>query len=160
MKRLYLIRHAKSSWDLPVRDFDRPLTEIGISKAILVAKNTTAFIPKGALIWSSSAKRATETAVLFIKNWNLNSTSIQFHDKLYTFDARELEEIVKSCANTTDSLILFGHNTAITDFVNKFGDIYIDNVPTAGFVSISFETSDWSTITKGTTNKILFPRDC
>jgi phosphohistidine phosphatase len=160
MKKIILIRHSKSSWDFPLNDFDRPLTENGITKAILVAKKALEFIPLQKTIWSSSANRAKSTAILFVQNWNLDIQSIQFFDDLYTFDLRKLEQIVKSCANDVDNLILFGHNNAITDFVNKFGDIFIDNVPTAGFVSITFETNNWKDISKGKTTKILFPSHC
>ena len=160
MKKLILIRHSKSSWDYPLNDFDRPLTENGITKAINVAKNTSEFIPTQKTIWSSSANRAKSTAILFVQNWNLDIQSIHFFDELYTFDDRKLAQIVKSCPNSIDNLILFGHNSAITDFVNKFGDIFIDNVPTAGFVSITFETNNWKDISKGKINKILFPSHC
>lgn len=160
MKKIILIRHSKSSWDLPLKDFDRQLTEGGIQKAILVAQKSKDYIPTNFIIWSSSANRASTTAKLFVATWNLPNIEITFLDKLYTFDSRKLEEIVKSCPNQNNNLILFGHNDAITDFVNKFGDIFIDNVPTAGFVSIIFETNNWNTITKGKTDKVLFPRDC
>ena len=160
MKKIMLIRHSKSSWDFPVKDFDRQLTDSGIQKAILVAQKTKEFIPTDFIIWSSSANRASSTAKLFVATWNLPNTKIAFLDTLYTFDERKLEEIVKSCPNENNNLILFGHNDAITDFVNKFGDIFIDNVPTAGFVSIIFETNNWNTISKGKTEKVLFPRDC
>lgn len=160
MKVIILIRHSKSSWDLPLRDFDRPLTENGILKAIKIAKKSKEYIPQQFTIWSSSAKRASDTAKLIVQNWDLDTNAITFSDALYTFDERKLEEIIKSCPNDCNNLILFGHNNAITDFVNKFGDIFIDNVPTAGFVSIIFESNNWKTITKGKTVKILFPRDC
>jgi len=160
MKKIMLIRHSKSSWDFPIKDFDRQLTDEGIQKAILVAQKTKEYIPTDFMIWSSSANRASSTAKIFVATWNLTNTNITFLDALYTFDLRKLEEIVKSCPNENNNLILFGHNDAITDFVNKFGDIFIDNVPTAGFVSIIFETNNWNTITKGKTDKVLFPRDC
>ena len=160
MKKIIIIRHSKSSWDLPLKDFDRPLTKGGIQKAILVAQKSKEFIPTDYVIWSSSANRASSTAKLFVATWNLPNMEITFSDRLYIFDSRKLEEIVKSCPNENNNLILFGHNDAITDFVNKFGDIFIDNVPTAGFVSIIFETNNWNTITKGKTDKVLFPRDC
>jgi len=160
MKMIILIRHSKSSWDFPLRDFDRPLTENGIAKAIKIAKKFKERLPQQYTIWSSSAKRASDTAKLMLQNWDVNASEIIFSDALYTFDDQKLEEIVKSCSNDINNLILFGHNNAITDFVNKFGDIFIDNVPTAGLVSIIFETNNWKSITKGKTTKILFPRDC
>jgi phosphohistidine phosphatase len=47
----------------------------------------------------------------------------------------------------------FGHNAAITNFVNIFGDVSIENVPTSGFVSIEFDTENWIEIKKGKTKK-------
>ena len=160
MKKLTLIRHAKSSWNNPINDFKRPIIEEGIQKTIKVATEIKNLFNDKSLIWVSSAERTKQTAKLFLSIWSENSEmQIQFKDDLYTFDLNQLEKIVKSCPNGYKNLILFGHNGAITDFVNKFGDIFIDNVPTSGFVSIIFETNDWSTIGKGKTDKIIFPRD-
>lgn len=159
MKNLILIRHAKSSWDAPVHDKDRVLAQRGVRDAHLVAQNISEFIPKLNLIWSSTAKRAAETAIIFAQNQMWPLESIIFKDELYTFDASKLEKVIKSCDDSYENVILFGHNEAITDFVNKFGDIFIDNVPTAGFVSLSFSSDSWTTISNGKTNKILFPRD-
>lgn len=160
MKTIILIRHSKSSWNFPLKDFDRPLTDNGISKAIKIAENSKDYISKEFTIWSSSAKRAKDTAKLIVKNWGLDTNAITFLDDLYTFDERKLEELIKSCTDDCNNLILFGHNNAITDFVNKFGNIFIGNVPTAGFVSITFETNNWKKLSKGKTTKILLPRDC
>lgn len=159
MKYLTLIRHSKSSWENPIKDFDRVLTFKGVKNSIKCSKESIKIINYNSLIWSSPAERAKKTAEIFVKGWNLNLDNIEYKPELYTFDLNILEQIVKSCPNSTDSLILFGHNSAITDFVNKFGDIFIDNVPTSGFVSIKFETNNWSELDKGHTTKILFPRD-
>jgi phosphohistidine phosphatase len=56
-------------------------------------------------------------------------------------------------------LIIFGHNEAITNFVNKFGSSFIENVATSGFVSILFEQESWKYISNGITKKVVFPRD-
>jgi len=159
MKQLILVRHAKSSWDAPLRDFDRPLTNKGIHDAHLVSSNISNQVPKSFIVWSSAAKRASETAVIFAQNISFPVESIVFKDDLYTFDERKLEEIIKSCPDDYDNLIVFGHNEAITNFVNKFGNILIDNVSTSGFVKINFENSDWNSIEKGTTKKVILPRD-
>lgn len=159
MKNLFLIRHAKSSWELPCIDKERTLNNRGIQDAHLVAKATAAFVPKSAIIWSSTAKRASETAYIFAQNWSCPFDSIIFKDDLYTFEVGQLEKVVKSCSNDYDNVILFGHNEAITDFVNKFGNVFIDNVATSGFVALSFETDSWKNIQKGTTKKVIFPKD-
>lgn len=159
MKNLILIRHAKSSWEEPEIDSKRDLTTKGMLKAAKVALFTKNRVSPDAVVWSSHAKRAHKTAILFLKNWEWNLDKIEIVNELYTFDSLELEQIVKSCPNDCNYLILFGHNNAITDFVNKFGDVFIDNVPTAGFVSINFDTESWSKISKGKTIEIIVPRD-
>jgi phosphohistidine phosphatase len=159
MKNLILIRHAKSSWDTPQIDKNRPLSQRGIMDAHLVATAVQKWMPKTNLIWSSTAKRASETAVIFAQNLLWPLESIIFKDELYTFDALELEKIIKNCDDGYENVIIFGHNEAITDFVNKFGSTKIVNVATSGFVSISFDMMQWKELKPGKTNKILFPKE-
>ena len=159
MKNLILIRHAKSSWEAPLHDKDRPLTSQGMQSAHLVSSNISKDLPKTFSIWSSTAERAIETAIIFAQNINFPLESIIYKDELYTFDERKLENIIKLQSNSYDNIIIFGHNEAITNFVNKFGDVYIDNVPTAGFVHIEFDNQTWDSINNGKTKKVLFPRD-
>ncbi|TRX37504.1 SixA phosphatase family protein [Flavobacterium restrictum] len=159
MKNLIIVRHAKSSWEVPLHDKDRPLIKKGVQDAHLVSTHCLGWIPKTYLIWSSTAERASETALIFAQNLSYPIESILFKDELYTFDEKQLEQTVKSCENSFDSVILFGHNEAITNFVNKFGDVYIDNVPTSGFVSLQFDVTNWNEIAKGKINKMIFPKD-
>jgi len=159
MKNLILIRHAKSSWDAPLEDKDRPLSKRGITDAHLMAGKVDEYLPKSFVVWSSTAKRAKNTAYIFAENLSIPVENIEFKDDLYTFDAQALESAIKNCNNQFDNLILFGHNDAITNFVNIFGNHAVDNVPTAGFVSLSFNESDWKQIRKGKIEKVLFPSD-
>uniref|UniRef100_UPI00404B6DBB SixA phosphatase family protein n=1 Tax=Flavobacterium sp. TaxID=239 RepID=UPI00404B6DBB len=159
MKHLTLIRHAKSSWDSPTIDKNRDLSSKGIKNAHLIAQEAQAFLPKTNLIWSSTAKRASETALIFAQNLNWPLESIIYMDDLYTFDMRELVKIIKTCNNSYENVIIFGHNEAITHFVNKFGDNYIDNVPTSGVVSFELPIDSWQDLKPGKIKKTLFPRD-
>ena len=159
MKNLILIRHAKSSWDSPSTDKKRPLATRGVEDAHLVSSHIAKYLPKKSIIWSSTAKRAKDTATIFLQNMTYPLESIIFKEELYTFDVNELSKIIKSCNNSYDCVIIFGHNQAITDFVNKFGDTFIENVCTSGFVSIDFNVETWEEIDKGQTKKVVFPRD-
>ena len=159
MKNLILIRHAKSSWESPLHDKDRALTTQGIQDAHIVSSHISDYIPKTYIIWTSGARRATDTALIFAQNISYPLECIVYKDDLYTFEEKKLEKIIKSCSNIFESIILFGHNGAITNFVNKFGDVFIENVPTAGFVSLKFDTDDWKKIKKGKIEKIIFPKD-
>ena len=157
MKNLILIRHSKSSWDVPIQDIDRSISRRGIRDAHLIASKTLKILPSSYIVWSSKAKRTQETAFIFSQYLSIPLETIHFSDDLYTFDSKNLEKSIKKCKNSFDSLILFGHNEAITKFVNKFGDLYIDNVPTSGVVAMQFETNDWKDLYKGKTIATLFP---
>ena len=159
MKSLILVRHAKSSWDMPVMDKQRSLSDNGITSIQKVGKIAMNYLPMDYTIWSSSAVRASQTALLFCENALIDQNKIVFKDNLYTFDGEELEKVIKKCPNEVENLILFGHNEAITNFVNKFGNKFILNVPTAGFVLIQFEQNSWENINKGKTIKTIFPKE-
>jgi len=159
MKNLILIRHAKSSWEAPLKDIDRPLDQKGITDAHLVATNCLKFIPSHTVIWSSSAKRTQETAIIFAKTILYPIENIVFKEELYTFDENQLEKVIKSFTNSFENVILFGHNQAITNFVNKFGDIFISNVPTAGLVWLQFDIDSWEKIKNGKIKKTIFPKN-
>ncbi|HAH53863.1 MAG TPA: histidine phosphatase family protein [Flavobacterium sp.] len=159
MKNLILIRHAKSSWDSPMQDFDRPLEHCGILDADRVSTEFKKYLPTSFVVFSSPAKRARETALIFAKNLLYPLESIIFSDNLYTFDENKLEKTIQLISNDYENVILLGHNDAITNFVNKFGTIFIDNVPTAGLIWLQFESDHWEKIQKGKTLKTLFPKN-
>lgn len=159
MKNLILVRHGKSSWEAPLRDKDRPLDARGIKDAHLVSSHCCDQLPKAFVICSSTASRASETALIFAQNFSYPVENIVFRDELYTFDERELEEVVRSLGDHYDNVILFGHNEAITNFVNRFGDRYLENVPTSGFVSLHFDSPTWDALEQGRTQTVIFPRE-
>ena len=159
MKNLILIRHAKSSWNAPVKDRDRTLVNRGVRDAHLISTPLLEYLPKNFILYSSPAKRAAETAIIFSQNISCPLECIVFLEELYTFDGAELEESIKSFDNKYENIILVGHNDAITHFVNKFGDVFIEKVPTSGLVFLTFNNNTWKTLTKGKTQKIIFPRD-
>ncbi|WP_445716823.1 SixA phosphatase family protein [Flavobacterium sp.] len=157
MKKIFLIRHAKSSWDVPVQDINRSLSKRGVNDAHLIASKLIDFVPNSYVVWCSKAKRAIETAYVFSEYLSVPLETIYFKDELYTFDDDNLLKVIKKCKNEHDNLILFGHNEAITNFVNKFGDLFIENVPTSGVVVLQFDTDNWENLYKGKTITTLFP---
>ncbi|MEK6450463.1 MULTISPECIES: SixA phosphatase family protein [Myroides] len=159
MKKIILIRHAKSSWDTITDDLTRPISKRGIKDAHLVSDVLKEHLPNKSIIWTSPAKRAKETATIFCQNMDLSLECVIIREGLYTFEHSKLREEIKKCKNDHDALILFGHNDAITKFVNKFGSETFDNVPTSGVVVINFDTDDWGSIESGVTELTIFPRD-
>ena len=154
---LILIRHSKSSRDYNLMDHDRILSSKGINDAKLVFNKLSSLLPSPFLIYCSSSKRTVQTAKIFSIETKIPFESIILKEELYTFDSNELEKIIRK--NLVENLIIFGHNSAITDFVNKFGNYYIENVPTSGIVMIKFEDSNTISPNKGVIFKTIFPRD-
>ena len=158
MKKLILIRHAKSSWEYNVKDHERPLNTRGLKDASVVSNVLKGlFYPDLVLI--SSAKRTNETAEIFASNLKISKKIIQSNHDLYDFSGSDLLKVIKNCNNSIKELMIFGHNHAITAFVNSYGDLTIDNVPTCGVVVLEFEIDNWSHLKPGKTLKTLFPRD-
>ncbi len=155
--QLILIRHAKSSWEFNLNDKERPINDRGIDDAKLVFKTLKNVSFSNYEVWCSSAKRTIQTAALFSLETGFDFDKIIFKDKLYTF---EINSFIKCLhMNNSDKLIIFGHNNAITDFVNKFGNYYIENIPTCGVVMLQFDTNLFTKTTKGTIQQTIFPRN-
>ena len=159
MKKLVLVRHAKSSWKHNVIDHERPLNDRGFNDAKKISNYLADSNLNLELVLSSDAMRAKTTANVFTSNLNINHDISRLLHDLYDFSGENLVKIIKNCDDKINCLMIFGHNHAITAFVNSFGDKYIDNVPTCGVVIIEFEINSWKNLTKGKTLKTLFPRD-
>lgn len=160
MKTLILIRHAKSCWKTITEDKNRAISkDRGVQDALLVSQAIGSLLPDRFMVWTSTAKRAQQTAAIFCQNLDINPTYVIEKEDIYTFDVKKLARTIKKCENTHNALIIFGHNDAITDFVNKFGMVSIDNVPTSGVVVMDFPQEDWKEIKNGTVISKVFPRD-
>lgn len=157
-KVLYLVRHAKSSWKYDLRDFDRPLKKRGFNDANLISNHLKTFSLSPDLIISSGAERAKTTAKIFIENLNLKKVNFLINNEVYDFSGQSLLNVLKSCNNSIDKLLIFGHNSALTNIANAYGSKAIDNITTSGFVEIHFATDKWENIKKGETKTILFPK--
>lgn len=158
MKTLYIIRHAKSSWDDPAQDdFERPLNERGKRDAPRMAKRLKEKEIYPNLILSSPAKRARSTARRMAKVLKYNKENIQTDRSLYHADEGTIFSVIQNINNKHDVVFLFGHNPGLTDFVNSFmsDEIDIDNIPTAGVVAFRIDGDTWKDVQWGK-NKILF----
>lgn len=146
MKSLFLIRHAKSSWknSEEMDDLERPLNKRGERDApfmaeILFKKN---LIPDK--IISSPANRALTTAVIFAKQLNYPVENIIIEEAIYESSIENLWQVIQKVGRENNSVFLFGHNPFLTEIVNEFEDVRIDNIPTSAIVKIEFDIIDWN----------------
>jgi len=159
MKSIYLIRHAKSSWEFATADKSRIISERGIAAAHSIGKYLAQFLPDTYVIWCSTAVRAKETAAIITSYFPEPVPKIEYKEVLYTFSEADLTKFIQSAHEDIAAIILFGHNEAITNFVNKFGSVSVANVPTAGVVQLDFAIDSWKNLEKGITSRIQFPND-
>lgn len=159
MKKITIVRHAKSSWEGNFADINRPLNTRGINDLKLMTSALRPYNLNPDCVLSSPANRALTTAIFFLENLNFNIKSPKIVDKLYDFSGNNLISVIKKIDNQYAHAMLFGHNHAITYFVNTYGDIAIANVPTCGLVSIDFPITNWSDLKKGHTTQVLFPSE-
>lgn len=144
MKSIFLIRHAKSSWDNPeLRDFDRPLNKRGFRDAPFMAQLLSKKIPTPDKFVSSPAKRAFTTATYFAEAFGLGSTDIRQEQAIYDAYAQELLYIIQRLDPKWNTVCLFGHNPGFTNLANQFTDNFIANIPTCGIAHISGAIKDW-----------------
>tara|TARA_B100001559_G_scaffold4250_1_gene3594 strand:- start:592 stop:1086 length:495 start_codon:yes stop_codon:yes gene_type:complete len=144
MKTLVVLRHAKSSWDYPVDDIDRPLSFYGIRRIKKMVNNNKYIFTKTNIIYSSPANRASHTALILSRLMDFDSSKIIFDDELYTFSASSIENFIYSIPNKYDYITIVGHNPAFTDIINKFSNKKISNLPTSCWVKIVFDIDNWN----------------
>lgn len=159
MKKLYFVRHAKSSWKHDVDDHKRPLKERGERDGQLVSKKVSTEIEAPQKIISSDATRALNTAKFFKEAWNIDEANFETNHDLYDFSGQNVIRVIKGLDDALNRVMIVGHNHAFTSVVNMLGSQHIDNVPTCGFVMLEFDEKHWSDITTGKTVNTIFPRD-
>lgn len=150
MKILYVIRHAKSSWEeKDIADFDRPLNDRGERDAPFMGNLLRKINVTFDLVISSPAKRAYDTAKIICEKVGYKIDSIELKRELYLADVKDILEIIKNVDNKFETVAIFGHNPGFTDFVNYICDENIDNVPTCGIVKIELFVDSWKSLGKG-----------
>jgi phosphohistidine phosphatase len=160
MKTLFVLRHAKSSWeDADLADFDRPLNDRGNTSAPfmggLMAKNGLS--PD--VILSSPAVRARETSTLVKKGGDLDA-EIRFDERIYEASSAALRQVVADVDDEFRSVMIVGHNPGMEGFI-RFLTGRLEPMPTASLAVIDLDIPSWSEITSesGVLRKIFRPKD-
>lgn len=142
MKRLFLLRHAKSSWDDPsLDDLDRPLNDRGMRSAPFMGEVIAerSFVPD--LILTSPARRAAQTASLVKESAGLQCPMTS-DERIYEAGPPKLCQIISELDDILTSVMLVGHNPSMEGLVKYLTDRF-ESMPTASLAVIDLDIKSW-----------------
>jgi phosphohistidine phosphatase len=147
MKTLYLVRHAKSSWEYPdLEDFERPLNKRGRKSAQIMGEVLYRLKTAPDLLLSSPATRAAMTARVIAGKIRYPLDGILYTEALYLAEGKALLEIVRKTDPGVNQAMLIGHNPGLTELADHLGDRRIGNIPTCGVCCIDLEIPSWAEV--------------
>lgn len=119
MRRLWLLRHAKSSWDDPdLPDHERPLADRGRRAAGLIARYLEETDVRPELVLCSSARRTRETLSIVLPSLGPSFTA-RIDPTLYTFESSRLRDQLAAIGDDLAAVMVVGHNPAIQDLASE-----------------------------------------
>jgi phosphohistidine phosphatase len=168
MRRLMLLRHAKSDWAKPgLRDHDRPLNPRGREAAPKMGAYMVRHALLPDLIVASTAKRVTETLDHLLPAFE-RPPKIVSEPRVYDAGANALFGIIKEAPRAAHSLLLVGHNPGMGELAALLiasGDVearqrLIEKFPTAALAVIDFAFDDWAKLhpRAGRLDRFVVPR--
>jgi phosphohistidine phosphatase len=161
--RLYLLRHAKSSWKQPERaDHDRPLAGRGRRAAKAIARHLDEHDIEVELVLCSTARRARETLERIQPA--LGAVSVVYERELYGETASGLLERLRSVPDSVATVMLIGHNPALEDLARELAGRAPElepKFPTAALATLELPERGWSGLAPGGARLVgvVRPRD-
>jgi phosphohistidine phosphatase len=152
-RTLWLLRHAKSSWDDPeLDDRERPLARRGVRAAALMGSYLEAERIRPELVLCSSALRTRETLAAVLPAFGPDVV-VRIEPSVYTFDATQLLAVLRE--TDAGSVFLVGHNPAMQDLAlllaargERLEDV-AEKFPTGALAEIAFPDAAWSDLGEG-----------
>jgi len=167
VKTLYLLRHAKSSWDRPeLKDHDRPLASRGEAAAPRMGRHLRDRTPRPQRVLCSSAQRARQTWGLVAPQL-IPAPEVEIRRDIYDAEPAELLAIVQALPDTLGCVMILGHNPALEDLAAKLAGAGSDDdalqqmskkFPTAALAEIGFDVAHWHEISPGGGRLVSFLR--
>ncbi|MEI2776089.1 MAG: histidine phosphatase family protein [Tetrasphaera sp.] len=143
---LIVIRHAKSDWDVPVSDHQRPLAKRGRRQAPPVGRWLAEhdLIPDVALV--SSAQRARETWEMVAAEIGASAPQPQIAEAAYTFSGALLLDLVNTLPDASAIAAVVGHNPAVEELVRTLTG-QAASLPTAAIAVV--DVPSWPAARRG-----------
>jgi phosphohistidine phosphatase len=148
MKNLFLLRHAKSSWDnAALGDFDRPLSKRGISNAIQLSKYIQKHSISFDLVLSSTSERTQSTLDLVLSSLDPIPKS-NLKECIYHASASNLIQLITEQDDEINNLLIIGHNPGLHILTETLTNESIVKFPTCAFAKIT-NFNHWKDIDAG-----------
>ncbi len=145
MKRVILVRHAKSISHGYDQDYDRTLTERGEEDAQTISIELQRLTIHPNLIIASPAVRTTQTARIYAQTLNYPVNKILFEKKLYS--GKSVENfllMLQELEDEKETVMVIGHNPTVYYYIHYLMHNFTDDVPTCSTVAIDFDVERWS----------------
>lgn len=154
MKTLFLLRHAKSSWDdTSLDDHDRPLKPRGIKAAKRIGRLIRAEKLCPALVLCSTAVRARETWKLVLHEARLDAP-IEYAKNLYHCAPEVFVSTLHSIPWDLPSVMVIGHNPGMEEFLSHLlGEQ--QTMPTGSLARIEVDLANWSDFSELTRGRLI-----
>lgn len=147
MKNLILMRHAKAANAVGLQsDFDRTLADRGVNDAGEMGSRLLNKKVVINLIVCSAAKRTTQTARILADKLGYSQTEILSEFDLYNCTTEEGIDVIRHLNDKYDTVLLVGHNPAVTSLVSYLSNSFIESMPTSTQASIVFNATTWKQI--------------
>lgn len=166
VKRLFLLRHAKSAWDDPtLRDCDRPLAPRGRKAAKRVARWAKKHRVRPQLVVCSNAVRAHQTLQRMLPS--LGQPAVSFEVTLYAAAVDTLLDRVRALPDEVDEAMLVGHNPGLMELLlllaapGPLRERAYGNVPTGALAELEAEVDRWADVSPGEAllTELVLPRE-
>jgi phosphohistidine phosphatase len=161
MRRLHLLRHAKSSWDDDaLRDRDRPLAPRGRRATKRIASWARKHDVRPQLVVSSSAVRARETLRGVLPG--LGEPEVWIEVALYAASAETLLERVHALPDEAEEAMLVGHNPGLGDLLlllaapGELRERAEAKVPTGALATLEADIECWADLEPGRARVVSF----
>ena len=143
MKKIFFLRHAKSSWsDFSLKDFDRPLSTRGIQDAELMGNYFQTKKINLDVVISSPSKRTKETLDHFFSN---SIPKIEYDKSLYHAHLEDILEAIKVLFEYVKTIMIVGHNPSMHEVTEFLSGSFLPKYPTCGLAALNFE-SEWKDV--------------
>jgi len=145
VKRLTLVRHAKSDWSLSdQRDWDRPLNKRGQQDAPEMGRRLRQRRLKPDLILTSPAVRALATATILARELRFAADRMRQDERLYLSSPGDILRVIRDIGGESRHLMVVGHNPGLTEFADRLSnERRIDHMPTCAVVTALVNLRDW-----------------